>query len=145
MAAKLKYYKLGSKASSFFCPKTRLKVVNSLPGKAAVPLARSSKAIIQALRNGHLVEIKEEEYSEMIEAEALKGDSKRKEIESVKVATEATSEISVSDFRKMNKDQMFTYYKDQYDVDKEDQEEFKALNKADMLEKLIELEEEEGE
>lgn len=58
------YFKLGTKASVFFDPATKLKVVNSQVVK--VDNRVKSEKIIKALRNGHLEKATKEEYEAFI-------------------------------------------------------------------------------
>lgn len=60
------YFKLGKKASSFFDPVTRLKLTPGIPAEVKVKDARNSAIIKRGLNSGHIIEIRESEYKEMV-------------------------------------------------------------------------------
>lgn len=61
--AKRRYYKLGEKALSFYCPITKLKLANNNPGFFDGNL--ESKKVRTARLAGHIIEIKEAEYADL--------------------------------------------------------------------------------
>lgn len=63
---KYSYYKLGKKASSFFDATSRLKLLPTVPGK--IPTKLKSKMVREKSAMGHIIEINEKEYNEMMEA-----------------------------------------------------------------------------
>lgn len=60
--SKLKFYKLGEKAGSFFDPESRMKVIPGTPGCTA----NVTKKIKTASGGGHLIAIDEEEFDELV-------------------------------------------------------------------------------
>lgn len=62
-----KYYKLGVKARSFYDPNTGLNVKPKTPGMLTKP---ASKKVKNASAQGFIIEIKEDEYNELMEARA---------------------------------------------------------------------------
>lgn len=64
MAKNPKYFKLGAKSSVYFDTLSKMKVSKNVPGifKGGKPGSKMQEAI----NNGHIVEIKEEEYKEMM-------------------------------------------------------------------------------
>ena len=60
--SRIKYYKLAGQASMFYDAKSTLKVTNGVPGKTDNP----TKGIKDAVRGGHITEINEGTYSEMM-------------------------------------------------------------------------------
>lgn len=63
--AKTTFYKLNAQASMFYDAKTKLKITKGVPGKLTVA---KTKEIVNATRGGHIIEIAETEYNEMLNA-----------------------------------------------------------------------------
>jgi len=125
---KFKYFKLGANSSVFFCSRTNVKVLESSPAKISTIQLRDSKKLTVAIANKHLIEITQEEFNGI----AAKDDDSGVDV--------TAGETTAADLKKLNKDQLFTYYKDNYEVDDDDEEEFNAKSKADMVSYILELE-----
>lgn len=63
MASKKFYYKIGEMGHMFYDTQSRLKVTQNVPG---VTTDNKSKQTIEALRNGAIIEIQENEYEKML-------------------------------------------------------------------------------
>ncbi len=63
--AKMRYFKLGPKASAFYDSKSKLKINHLVPGRV---LDKLSKSVDVARTTGHITEIEKSEYDKMINA-----------------------------------------------------------------------------
>lgn len=126
---KYAYFKMANKqASIFFDSKSGLMVTQQEPGKVLALAYQTSRKVKDAVKNSFIKEIDEAEYNKLI----------GKETEANKPAVEepATKE----DFSKLNKDELYTYLKDNYEVGEDDLNAFKAMSKKEMIAYLEDLE-----
>lgn len=133
---KLSYFAMANKdASIFYDSKSGLMVLDKEPGSVPTISAKSSRKVKDAIRGGFIKEISEEEFNKLIgKASESKSDQSDKEAEKV------TTKI---DFSHMNKNELYSYLKDNYEVDEDGLQEFKEMNKSEMIKYLEELEEQE--
>jgi hypothetical protein len=128
MADKKTYYKLGDKASSFFDPVLKLKLVGP-DAVAALGPVQLTRRLKNALHFKHIVEATEKEYNSYIERSLHKAD----------IAKEP--EVAGVDFSKMTKSQLVAFYKNNYEVTTDDVKLFQDKTKDQMVSELTELEE----
>jgi hypothetical protein len=64
--AKLRYFKLGAKASMFYDTSSRLKITLATPGTAPAHKLNKNARVISALAQGHIVEIDEAAYDNIM-------------------------------------------------------------------------------
>lgn len=132
-----KYFKIGTTASMFFDPMSKLKVVEKMPGKApAAKCTQKNKKLVSALGHGHIIEIEKDEYDEMVANYGSKTPTKET-TKVTKVEEETDEEV---DFSTMTKSELDEYAEKQELFDnEEDLEEFKGLSKNKKIERLEEL------
>ena len=137
---KYSYFKMANKqASIFFDSKSGLMVTQQEPGKVLALSYQTSRKIKDAVKNSFIREIDEEEYNKLIgktkgKEEAPKGEEANEEF------NDAGEKATAEDFSKLNKDQLYTYLKDNYEVSEEDLTNFKAMSKKEMIAYLEDLE-----
>lgn len=105
-----KYFKIGEKAHVFICLSTGLKVSNHMPGFTDVKLSKKSQ---EAVGSGHIIEIKEAEYDELVNPQV-------KEDEPVKVTVES--------LKTMTKEDILAYLEDNFDVTDENRTSFADMD-----------------
>jgi len=135
MKIKKRYFVLGKKASIFYDPSTRLKVTSSDKSKPAELEMLVSKRVKLALDKGHIIEIEGPQ----------KGDTKDDEKEgNVKeITAEALKSASNEDLEKAHtKKEFLEFYKENYEVNEDDEKAFMKKTKEDMIVFLKEGEEE---
>lgn len=137
--AKEIYFELGPKASIFYDPATGLKVTPGRPGKVLAIQTRGNNKIKVAKANQHIIEVTEAEYRKQV-AHQGKVEEVKSKISSEEEEEEEDDDTSIN-FEKMNKDQLYTFYVEEYEVTEDEKAEFKDLKKAEMIEKLVSLEE----
>ena len=121
--AKARYFKLGQTAVSFYCPVTKLKIAT---GNAGSFEGEASTKVKNALRHGHIIEIKEDEAKEMGTISAAP-------------AKPAESNDESKSFEDMTKAELTEFYKSNYeDLTEEDISSFEDMKKAEMVEFLSE-------
>lgn len=132
---KLSYFAMANKdASIFYDSKSGLMVLDKEPGFLPTISAKSSRKIKDAIRGGFIKEISEEEFNKLT---GKKSESKTEQSE------EADKKQPKVDFSHMNKNELYSYLKDNYEVDEDELQEFKEMNKSEMIKYLEELEEQE--
>lgn len=129
----MKFFKLGSKASVFYCSKCGLKVLPTTPGKLSDFQAATSKKVKIALANLHLVGITEEEYNQIISGTPV-------EKPTTKVDGDPAEGSGAPQFDKMTAKECEAYYADNFEVSAEELTEFKALKLEQKREYLTSLE-----
>lgn len=126
---KYAYFKMANKqASIFFDSKSGLMVTQQEPGKVLALAYQTSRKVKDAVKNSFIKEIDEAEYNKLI--------GKQTEANKPEVEEPATKE----DFSKLNKDELYTYLKDNYEVGEDDLNAFKAMSKKEMIAYLEDLE-----
>lgn len=150
--AKFTYYKLNKKATMFYCPVSRLKVVKNCPGKLDI---RPSKKVDIACTQGHIIPISKEDYNELMEVhneniEKAHELSREKRAEKAKIlelipekkvapkAEEVEDEDEDEDekksLKKMNRDELEEEVKELEDITEEKIEEVMEGNKNSIVE-----------
>lgn len=117
------YFRLGAKASSFFDPISRMKVLKDLDGKANKKTAK----IISALSAGHLVEISEEEYTRANKA----GEEKASKVETAKAP-----EYTKQSLNKMKADEL-KLIASKMATSATELNEIMDMNKADLVDFIL--------
>lgn len=132
---KLSYFAMANKdASIFYDSKSGLMVLDKEPGFIPTISAKSSRKIKDAIRGGFIKEISEEEFNKLT---GKKSESKTEGSE------DDDKKQTKVDFSHMNKNELYSYLKDNYEVDEDELQEFKEMNKSEMIKYLEELEEQE--
>lgn len=123
------YLKLSSESSLFYCPQTKVKLVKGVVIEH--DSSNMSKKLLVAIKNGHVNKVDENEflsYQESLE----QGD---------KDSNPGPGNI-VKPLNRMNKEELVKYYTDNYELSNEDIKSFQEKTKAEMLDFLEELENE---
>lgn len=138
---KPKYYKLGKKASSFWDPASKTKILRGQVIKVEGDKTRS-KRLAAAVSTQHILLAEEEEYDKYLaKMQALK-EGKVPESEEESEDDDITSEDSpeLISFKRLKvqemKDQIFATY----ELDDKEVEEINSLTKPQLIEKFKELE-----
>lgn len=121
-----KYYGLGEKAKSFYCPVTKLKVLPTTPGILPAGV-KESKRIKSAKLAGHLVVLSEEQASTM---EALR---KKEEAKSEPVAQAPAAKPNLDDLTVLTKPQLIEKLKALEGITEEVVKAKSKLNKEDLI------------
>ena len=103
-------------------------VTQQEPGKVLALAYQTSRKVKDAVKNSFIKEIDETEYNKLI--------GKETEVNKPSVEEPATEK----DFSKLNKDELYTYLKDNYEVGEDDLNAFKAMSKKEMIAYLEDLE-----
>lgn len=123
--ARTKYYKLGTTASVFFDPRNNLKVTKGVPSKTNQP----SKNTLGAARAGHIIEISETEYNEMM----------GKLPEKTKAAVEKEQKLNIKPTKPAKEEPKKKVEDEDEDEDEDEQDDNKAnenLRRENLLKRL---------
>ena len=124
-----KYVKLGPKAGGFSDPFSRFDINKGVIKKLVTPQEKTSGRIRAAIRGGHLVVCTEKEYKEYLQS--LEPEVKQKEEKEEPTLEEKLTE--------MTKDALTTFYKDNYEVSKDEIKIFEKFKHEEMVAELLEL------
>ena len=113
-------FKLGPKASMFYDPQSKVKVT---PNSITEFDGRMTARLQLALKNGHIVEMDEEDKAEL----------------------KSKLEAGLPIFENMNKGDLLKYYADNFEVSDEEAAEFAKQSKGKMVEVLEDLTDEDDE
>ena len=145
--AKTKYYKLGEKASSFYDPSTKLSISVTKP---AILTLKPNEKIRKAAASGHIREISEKEYSDILNRVAvLESKAAEKEVVKQEAAkpspSEKTAEELVQDWELMSRDEILKKLSTMEEVSKEDLKKASKMKKDELVEYAESLTEEKEE
>ena len=122
-----KYFILGPSASVFWDPTSRLKVVSTDPENPDCLVGNVNKRIEAALKQNHIQEVK---------GFKPKPKADEEETEEVVVQPKKAEKKKESNLSKMTKDQLISYYKENYEVTEDDVKNFSAMKPKAMVEFL---------
>ena len=141
MSTPTTYYKLNEKATMFYCPITRLKVLTTAPGKIQGDF---SKKIQTALNNGHLIKIREDEYNELIEDYDAAIKKAKEALAKKGKKEEPKKEVVIGIVPEPEPEEVIEEPEDEDEDEDEDDEEpkkaLKKMNKAELEDEVEDLE-----
>lgn len=142
MATSKKFFKIGLKAHLFYCASTGLKVTSHKPGELAEGVKLSTK-IGQATGNGHIIEIQEEEYTQLMAAYEAKANGAESEDAKSEPETDNTKKLDqelVDKLKGMTKDELLAHVKDNFEIDTVKEAELTAMKVKALLGAVIKME-----
>lgn len=146
MAKKKKFVKLGEKASIFFDPTSRLKVV---PGKAyeLSVQANASKRVRRALKAGHIEYASKDEDGKLefvaLSVKVKKAQEQKQEDKADELDPDEV-DYSLAALKRLNKPQLVALALEIEGIE-EDEDELKDLNKEPLIDLILEMVEDEDE
>lgn len=124
--AKTFYYKLSQSSSIFYDAKNKLKVTKGVPGKTT----EKSKQTLNAIRNGHIIEISESEYNSMLSS-LPELTQKALKIELKKPNEQIITEEDNNEFENLKRDNLIARL-DEFELTKKQRKEALALSDEDL-------------